>query len=73
MVSIPEDMLDLLDGGLFDSLAGDFGGLDGFDGAALETYWSDGQRYYISARARDKKRTRYELEMSIIREAKNQS
>lgn len=47
--------------------------LQSFDGAALETYWSDGQRYYISARARDRKRTRYELQMSIISEAKNQN
>lgn len=52
------------------------GGVDhilrNFDGAAIETYRSDGQRFYISARARDRGRTRYELDQSMIRRADNQ-
>lgn len=47
--------------------------LKNFDGAAIESYNSDGRRFLISVRARDRHRTRYELTQSIIREAKNQN
>jgi hypothetical protein len=46
--------------------------LKNFDGAALETFWSDGQRFYVTARARDKMRTRYEVDAVGIRESANQ-
>lgn len=47
--------------------------LNSFDGGALETYWSDGRVYRITARARDRKRTRYELTPSYIRVAPDQT
>jgi hypothetical protein len=47
--------------------------LNSFDGAALESYWSNGRTYLITARSRDRKRTRYELTVSVIREAADQS
>ena len=43
------------------------------DGAALESYWSDGRQYRITVRARDKKRTRYEMDIAGIRESQNQN
>lgn len=47
--------------------------LNSFDGGALESYWSDGRIYRITVRARDRKRTRYELTPSDIRIATDQS
>lgn len=47
--------------------------LSAFDGGALESYWSDGKRFLITVRARDRKRTRYELTAAIIRESPNQN
>ena len=46
--------------------------LKSFDGAAIESYWSDGKRFFITARARDKHKTRYELDQTVIRRAENQ-
>lgn len=46
--------------------------LKSFDGAAIESYWSDGKRFFITARARDKQKTRYELDQAVIRRAENQ-
>jgi hypothetical protein len=46
--------------------------LKSFDGAAIESYWSDGRRFFITARARDRYKTRYELDQSTIRRSENQ-
>lgn len=47
--------------------------LKSFDGSSIETYWSNGQRFIITARARDKARTRYELDQAVIRRSPNQN
>jgi len=47
--------------------------LKSFDCAALESYWSNGRSYSMTVRARDRKRTRYEMTSSSIREADEQS
>lgn len=46
--------------------------LKNFDGGALESYWSDGRNFRITARARDRQRTRYELDMRGVHKAENQ-
>lgn len=46
--------------------------LKNFDAAAIETYRSNGQRYQITVRARDRAKTRYELIATVIRKAANQ-
>jgi len=46
--------------------------LKSFDGAAIESYWSDGKRFLITARARDNHKTRYELDQAVIRRSQNQ-
>ncbi|MEN6304686.1 MAG: FecR family protein [Armatimonadia bacterium] len=46
--------------------------LKNFDGAGIESYRSDGRRFLITVRARDRHRTRYELTQSVIRRSKDQ-
>lgn len=46
--------------------------LKNFDGAAIESYWSDGKRFRITARARDRHKTRYELDASGPRKSATQ-
>lgn len=46
--------------------------LKNFDGAAIESYWSDGRRFRITTRARDKHKTRYELDASTIQRSADQ-
>jgi hypothetical protein len=46
--------------------------LKNFDGGSIESYRSDGRRFFITARARDKQRTRYELDGAIIRQSETQ-
>lgn len=46
--------------------------LKNFDGAAIESYWSDGKRFQIVARARDRHKTRYQLDAAGVRKSDNQ-
>ena len=46
--------------------------LKSFDGAAIESYWSDGKRFQITARGRDRHKTRYQLDASGVHRAENQ-
>ncbi len=46
--------------------------LKSFDGAAIESFWSDGRRFRITARARDRHKTRYELDAAGVRRSQNQ-
>jgi hypothetical protein len=46
--------------------------LKSFDGAAIESFWSDGRRFQITARGRDRHKTRYQLDAAGVRKAENQ-
>ena len=47
--------------------------LKAFDAAAIESYRSDGRTYLVTARARDRARTRYEMDPVGTRKSQDQS